>query len=319
MNRIIAFDYLRAIAILGIVVCHFCFNFRATIWLAGWLGGTFNVLFLMMSALLLGLAWNKKGRPQYGLGFLKHRFGKLSRTYYPFLIMMFAFCFTVGGYSIGAKDVVMHFAYLPWFDKLDGFGHLWFMTMIAICYVGVVIVSRLKLAWGGQSWFVYSLVILASIALMFLLGRRGLPGYMFMYLSVFIISFIEAENIVRVAKKRRMMKVVLFMLVVGISLYAVLAYNMPDEITKLICMLAAFSLFGLSMMGLNEAKSNKVVSFVAGISFEIYLVHHIIAFGRFSVMKVAPNWWIGLLLLITASIFLGWCLNKISKIKLGTK
>ena len=116
-----------------------------------------------------------------------------------------------------------------------------------------------------------------------------------------------------------MMIVVSFMLVVGISLYAVLAYNMPDEITKLICMLAAFSLFGLSMMGLNEAKSNKVVSFVAGTSFEIYLVHHIIAFGRFSVMKVVPNWWIGLLLLITESIVLGWCLNKISNIKIANK
>lgn len=316
MNRIIAFDYLRSIAILGIVMCHFCFNFRATVWFAGWCGGTFNVLFLMMSALLLGLTWNKNGRPQYGFDFLKHRFGKLSRTYYLFLIVMFAFCFAVGGYTIGVKDVVMHVAYLPWFDKLDGFGHLWFMTMIAICYMGVLVVSRLKLAWGGQLWFVYSLMIFVAIALMFLLGRRGLPGYMFLYLTIFVISFIEAENIVQMAYNRSRIIAIVHVIIVSTSLYAVFAYNMTDDITKLICMFAAFSLFGLSMMGLNEAKSNKVVSFVAGISFEIYLVHHIIAFGRFSVMKVAPNWWTGFLLLITVSIVLSWCLNKISCIKI---
>lgn len=319
MNRIIAFDYLRAMAIFGIVLCHFCFNFHETLWFGGWCGGTFNVLFLMMSALLLGLAWNKKGRPQYGFEFLKHRFGKLSRTYYLFLVAMFAFCFAVGGYTIGMKDVVMHFAYLPWFDKLDGFGHLWFMTMIAICYVSLSVVSRVKLAWGGQLWIVYGLAVLVSTALMFLLGRRGLPGYMFLYLTVFLICFIEADNIVQIANKRSWMIAFTEVVLLGASLYIVYSYQPSDAFTKLICMLAAFSLFGLSMMGLQTAKNSKVVNFIATISFEIYLVHHIIAFGRFSVMHVAPNWWTGFLILITASVVIGWILNRLSNIKFGNK
>ena len=152
MNRIIAFDYLRAMAIVGIIVCHFCYNFSETIWLGHWCGSTFNALFLMMSGLLLGIAWNKKGRPAYGFVFLRHRFSRLSKVYYPFLVVMFAFCFAVGGYHIGIKDVVMHFLYLPWFDKLDGFGHLWFMTMIAICYLCIPVVSRLKIGIGGGNY-----------------------------------------------------------------------------------------------------------------------------------------------------------------------
>lgn len=151
MNRIVAFDYLRAVAILGIVICHFCFNFVETTWLGGWCGGTFNALFLMMSALLLGMAWRRKGKPKYSLDFLKHRFGKLSKTYYPFIVAMFIFCIVVGGYSIGVKDVLLHILYLPWFDKIHSFGHLWFITMIAICYVAVFGISRLNTSWGGIS------------------------------------------------------------------------------------------------------------------------------------------------------------------------
>lgn len=144
MNRIPALDYLRTLAVFGILICHFCFNFEETNWLGVYCGNTFNALFLMMSALLMGVSWSKKGYPHYGVMFLKHRFLRLSKSYYPFLLIMFMFCFCVGGYTIGIKDVIIHLCYLPWFDKIEGFGHLWFMTMIAICYISITVVSRLK-------------------------------------------------------------------------------------------------------------------------------------------------------------------------------
>lgn len=67
------------------------------------------------------------------------------------------------------------------------------------------------------------------------------------------------------------------------------------------------------MMGLYKAKESKAVSFVAGICYEVYLVHHLFAYGRFSVMEVTPYWCLGFLLLLTVSIMLAWLLNKIGR------
>ncbi len=201
-KRIIVFDYLRVMAVTGIIVCHFCYNFPDAVWFGKWCGDTFNVLFLMISAILLGLAWTRNGRPQYGKDFLKHRFVKLSCSYYPFIICMFIFCLLVGGFNISIRDVVMHVLYLPWFDKIPGFGHLWFMTMIAICYLAVCVVSWNKIECGKYKWLVYLFLGAVSLIIMYFFDRKGLPGYMPVYLLLFLILFLESDGIMRLVNER---------------------------------------------------------------------------------------------------------------------
>lgn len=143
MNRLVVFDYIRGMSILGIVLCHCCYGINGMSFLGHFLGSTFNIIFLILSAFLLGLSWKNKQCKAYDVTFLKHRIGKLAYTYYPFLVFMFVFlAFT--GYYIGIKDWLMHIFFLPWFDKLPGFGHLWFVTMIVFCYIGVYMMSKLS-------------------------------------------------------------------------------------------------------------------------------------------------------------------------------
>lgn len=54
MKRTLAFDGIRAIAILGIVGCHICYALGAMA-IGQYLGGTFNAVFFLLSAILLGL------------------------------------------------------------------------------------------------------------------------------------------------------------------------------------------------------------------------------------------------------------------------
>lgn len=316
MNRIISFDYLRAIAIIGIVVCHFCFNFKEMAWLGHWCGNTFNALFLMMSGLLLGMAWNKKGRPGYGLGFLEHRFVRLAKVYYPFLVMMFAFCYTVGGYHIGIKDVVMHLLYLPWFDKVDGFGHLWFMTMIAICYLAVVPVSRLKTLNGEGDFWKYGLLIAVSILLQVVVSSKGLPGYMFTYLVLFMIMFDKASTIVDWCSKQNFVVTLVCAAVLAGTLVCCYCewHDGNDVVAKLLGVLAASACLCVAMALFRKVNENKVVSFISNISLEIFLMHHVFAFGRFSVMHLTESWILGYLILLFIGIAGGYCLNLISKI-----
>lgn len=91
MRRLISFDYTRAVSIIGIVLCHCCYGIEGMSFLGSFLGLTFNVVFLTLSAFLLGLSWEKNGNKPYKVNFILHRIGKLLYSYYPFLIVMFSF------------------------------------------------------------------------------------------------------------------------------------------------------------------------------------------------------------------------------------
>lgn len=316
MKRIVSFDYLRSISIVGILMCHFCCNFSETFWFGSWCGGTFNALFIMMSALLLGMQWEKHNRPKLGLSFLIHRIAKLSKTYYLFLVFMFMFCYFLADIKIGIKDVLMHIAYLPWFDKIQGFGHLWFLTMIMFCYIASTIISRItmvKNAIGGGKTMIFSVLSVLSIALMFVVDKYGLPGYMFLYLALFIICFLESKNIVSYFTKQKLY--VAIMLIPVIILVLCYFYGSESEdIKKIMGILSAFSILGMGLITLRDANSNKYVSYVATISFEIYMVHHIFSYGRFSIMQFTSNWFLGWFIFLFASVILGSVLYYISKL-----
>lgn len=143
-KRIIEFDYIRVLSLLGILLCHSCFEFGTNFtWLGRYLGLTFNFLFLILSAFLLGMTWRIKGSPRYSIGFITHKIGRLSKSYYPYLTVLFVFLYLSQDFFSWRK-IITHLTYLPWFDKINGFGHLWFMSMIVICYVGCFLFSKLN-------------------------------------------------------------------------------------------------------------------------------------------------------------------------------
>lgn len=145
ISRLPAFDVMRIIAMIGILLCHSCYEFSSSFHGFGrYLGMTFNFLFLAFSALLLGLSWEKNKFPPYKLSYVWKRVAKLSRSYYPYLVVLFAFLYLSEDY-FNWKNIISHSLYLPWFDKINGFGHLWFMTMIVICYFASCFITRLPL------------------------------------------------------------------------------------------------------------------------------------------------------------------------------
>ncbi|MCM1138937.1 MAG: acyltransferase [Muribaculum sp.] len=141
MNRIPSFDIIRVIAFTGILVCHSCGQFPQANWFGFYCACTFNFLFLMMSALLMGLSWNNAQRRTYGADFLKKRVKRLSFSYYPYLAILFVFLYIAGSLP-SIHKIIAHILYLPWFAKLSGFYHLWYITLIVICYGGCTLFSR---------------------------------------------------------------------------------------------------------------------------------------------------------------------------------
>lgn len=81
--------------------------------------------------------------------------------------------------------------------------------------------------------------------------------------------------------------------------------------------ISSILIFELGLKLFDKRKKSRFVDFIANISFEIYLVHHVFAFGRFSVMNVTHSWCMGFALLILISIMLGYILHRISDIKIA--
>ena len=282
-GRSFSFDCLRMVAIIGIVLCHYFFNWEETMGLGRFLACTFNALFLGMSGLLLGLKWKGHGGGRLPNNFLIHRLVKLAKTYYPFLLLMFVFYGFVTDYPLTTKNVVMHIAFLPWFDKLHGFEHLWFMTMIVICYVGVYVISRISCAVGkhephftcrGGGKFIFVLCVTTLILpLHHLMLSYGLPGQMFLYLWFFILCFYHAVDVVTWMKKVNWMCVILASFIIGCSIFIFHAglYASNRLLAEWLGVLDAIAVAMIVLRTCRENYTNKIVSFISGISFEIYL------------------------------------------------
>lgn len=311
-GNIYAFDYLRSISITGILICHYLFNWYLTFGLGRFFGCTFNALFIGMSGLLLGMRWHSSGRKELSFSYLKHRFGKLARTYYPFLVLMFLFLTYVDGYSLSTKNIVTHLLFLPWIDKLPGFEHLWFMTMIAVCYVAIYILSKLKhIDFGWKSYVVISVIVCAIHTLLL---KMGLPGQMLLYLWLFILCFYHSNDIRAWCDRREskiMTMVYVIMLMAIVALFCFGLYDKYRLVGEWLGVLAAALIAVIILSTCRNAKGNQMITFVAGISFELYLVHHVMAFGRWSITAYLGNPILGLAVYFLCSFLMAYLLKTL--------
>lgn len=142
MDRITALDYIRSISILGILFCHSCFMWQDLDWLGRYLGQMFNFIFLILSAFLMGFKWEKDNYHALPLSYVTKRIKRLSSTYYPYLLIMFVIVAIKGGIFIPWHKIAAHILFMQWFDSLEPYGHLWYLTMIVICYVLCWVISK---------------------------------------------------------------------------------------------------------------------------------------------------------------------------------
>ena len=308
MNRYLSLDYIRVFGVMGIVLCHCCFGIEGMSFLGKFLGNTFNVVFLTLSAFLLGLSWEAKGNKPYKVNFLRHRIGKLLYSYYPFLVVMFAFM-SIIGQNFSTKDIIMHVCLLPWFDKLAGFGHLWFITMILICYIGIFIASKASMI---RSKISIVLMIVGSILTQIVLGLIGQPNYIFIYLFLYIGVWANAKIILELAKGIQLIPIGMITLLAFVVVIALSFYGMLDKYTSVWSgVLCAILFFLLANRVFQNAEPNRVINFISMISFEIYLVHHVFCFGKWSLFNYIDNPLLGILSIGLFSICLAYTLHWI--------
>ncbi len=147
MNRNYSFDIVRFFAIIMIVSCHFFIfgGFKYGMLLGGYFGGTGNFIFFAISAILFGLRYESKGASAFvPKPFLIKRLVRLFASLWPFLIAVLTI-YTCIGVEYSPLRAAMNFVGLSWFAKFPNIGHLWFVTMIILCYIMYVVCAKIQI------------------------------------------------------------------------------------------------------------------------------------------------------------------------------
>ena len=198
-KRLFAFDALRAIAILCILLCHSCFVWNGYEWLGRYFAQTFNLIFLLISAFLIGLKWDHDESPKLKFSFIKQRIRRLAITFYPFLIITLHILHLIN-HLPSFEIIISQFLFLSWFEPLPYFGQLWYLTMIVICYLLCYCISNFtsikNVLKGNQGWRALSIVLLIAIACISISTLNGLPGSIFLYAILYSLVFANAKHLI---------------------------------------------------------------------------------------------------------------------------
>lgn len=154
MQRDTTIDFTRAVAIIIIVTCHFL-HFGGLGYLSslgGYMGYVGNFIFFAISAILFGLKYEQKGASAFEtMPFMKKRLVRLFASLWPFLTVILSI-YAYIGVEFSPIKAAMNFMGLCWFAKLPNIGHLWFVTMIVLCYLMYVSVCKTQIISKLNRW-----------------------------------------------------------------------------------------------------------------------------------------------------------------------
>lgn len=312
MSRSLEFDGIRAVAILFILLCHICFGMGWSA-MGRFCGSTFNTVFFLLSAIILGLNINKYnfgGGKKCIFSFLYKRVARLLCSLWPILIV-FAVLFYLIGIDFSLTSFVANMLMLGWFAKLPGLGHLWFVTMIMALYVTFTIIGRNPKAFKKSAiWVCVCLPLHALVA------QMGLPGYFFLILLYCSLAFLYAQEIVKWLSAVPIWIFIIAATAINVASY-LLIYNKiigNGLFANYVTTMGGFAIFALLYRIFKIYTPGKLLCGISALSYELYLIHHPFCLGELSYFKLFPaldNYTVALLI-ITTSIVCAYILKRLS-------
>ena len=300
-KRISTLDTIRVVAIFMILLCHFFLFSDLNSCIGRYFAGVGNMIFFLVSAFLYGTKYGGALQEIDYKQFVVGRIKKLGSPVWLFLIILILL-YLVLGVRFSWFDAALNFLFLGYFGKLPGNGHLWFLTVLVACYAEMLLLLRYKAKVGAVPW-----VILAVSVLLVVSGERfGIPSGAFFTIGLYGFVFLKSRWFLQKSKSMTwwMAAMILALNVVCFFFEYKGLFQWSRSTHFLLTGLCGFSLFSLMLRFIPD-KSNKVISFLGGISFEIYLVHHTLCAGPFvSVVRWPFGYFMNFIVLIVLSMVL---------------
>jgi len=333
-ERDMTISVIRVVSMFMIVVCHIFLALDNE--LAWW----FNVgvyTFIFISGFLFGQ------KPMGAvITWFKRRVRKIIVPYYIFVLSFLLLVFIARRDLFITPHVIANLLMLNFIlPGIGGLGHLWFVPVIIICYLTTPFLDRVRSGQGPvdrRSMFMglIALLVIAQLATVLTVGiGLVILSCVLSYTLGYSISTIHLDpDIDDDERYRGMGRVVMFIVILAVVLNAikiVVNYIIRPDLTgvaadlHLLLDTDAHVLLGAAIflgsnqllagrLELKEGLALSTIQYLDGRSYEIYIVHHVLIIGSFSLMAltgfVMVNVSIILALVMILAVALNWATGK---------
>lgn len=286
------------------------------LFISRYLGSTFNIVFITISAILFGLKYEKENYKRFEFkDFMHKRTIKIVSSLYPFLISMFIIYWLVD-VKFNIEDILMNFAFLSWFDKQPAIGHLWFITMIMTCYVMFVILSQKRYYINSYTWVI---IFIFCIGANYFAETQNLPaGYSLLYLAISCFLFLNASRFINFIEQisfKIYIPIFLIINIFTITLFLNNSYSNAATISYFLGCICGITWMIILLKAGPLIKNRGVYIYLSSISYEIYLVHHPLchSINGYSVKNITQNPYLAFIIIASTTLIIAILLNTISK------
>lgn len=290
-----AISYLRVLAMLSIVACHFLQSLGSH-W--AWVFNIGVQVFLLMSGYLYGHKQIGNWREWFGKRFV--------RIYIPYLLFIVAI---IPVYAVARMLSIKNiFVYLldiqgVFGGGVKGLGHLWFMTAIVLCYAITPLLQWSRRWAKGLIWLV---VLLAAVVILYLPVQRSIASWFVLYALGYYLAIVD-----------RKAKWTLGILTVFVFVWLLSRFDwsalmqMSSAYSMSFHMAGAVIVFltGLLVARLiGQVSVPKVIRTLDRYSFQIYIVHHVLVMPPFGMLHVTGYLAVNILIALFYIAFFTWVL-----------
>lgn len=295
---------IRIISMILILVCHFLEESNYGILKN--LAQFFNVgVFLFF--LISGYVYSNK-KIDNGKSFLVDRAIKVLVPMYIFLIPLFIV--TIINHTFDFKYLFIYLFDIQWFfGSINGAAHLWFLTLIFICYITMIFVKKIENKFSIEKILLVLFVV--GIFSAFVVQKISLLCFYLLtfYLGYFIGRKKQIADIKYIYSCTLIILSLILRLVTRTFLDDTILYNVIFSSLFHCCLAVGMFLF-LYKFFIN-IKSTSLINYLDKISFPIYIVHYSLIRGPVFVYKIINNYWLATIVVLILSLVLSIILDKI--------
>lgn len=269
---------IRIVAMMFIVICHLFQKMPNRLLIMS--AQFFNVgvfIFLFISGYLYG----KKNIDNYK-EWVKRRFKTILIPMYIFIIILFIiFCFKN---IFNIKFLFVYLFNIQYFlGGIPETGHLWFLSIIVICYIILLCINKYKKFFTEKSKLILFLITLIAIVLSFFSLKFSL---LFWYIDIFLIGYTWNNN-------KRENAVIAFVALIFSIIMRLIFQKIFDNlffydsiIVPILQIIIAISIYIIIKYLVNKYsnkldKMGKIIDYFDNMSYYIYICHYIFFEGIF--------------------------------------
>lgn len=286
----IAVSYLRVLALISIVTCHFL-QALENHW--AWVLNIGVQVFFLISGYLYGHKEIKNWPNWY--------FKRIKRIYIPFITVVIAFTpfyFYVAGldiHSLGELVCYITCTQWPGGGSFYGFGHLWFVSAILICYLSTPILQSLRRVAP------IIVILLTGYGLFeFIVLRYSVP--FFEALFIYAMGYFYTN----IGRKLKIFSFSFFLVVAMLVTFSISwqqileTHSIYNRLFHIFVGISFSLVFIVCISTIKHIRLIKPVKFLSKYSYQIYLLHHPFILGYFSLISLTQ--WASLNILIILSV-----------------